>query len=486
MKDDAIAGLVLTMIAILLTWLVVHLIKNKLNNPESTTQWGGIAAAAFFALIFILFSGVTWFGHFIQSRSIEIDADFVGVKPDTIFIKQDGEKIYQWRLECRGNDPISGRQLTLKSEPFEGTDLYYNRNKIKVSVYPDKAETFYTVDLSYITTNQGSGIKLITDKLLQETDLNYKLSQEKKQIYEKDQELRRDKARGLTVLLNRIVFSGTILLILIALGAGGWFYFRHRATQNRIQEFIASTEQLMQSKGWNFSFQPYDRPWDGVIGMFKKESEVRYPEGIAEVKGNTNGTKWTLEITTKRESNRGYYRSPQDYWLKNSSYSRLTIPTNLYKDDTFLAFIEIPNSFPDKIKSALGQSQAVVEQHYFAEIIAEADRDILHEYIYVLFDPYQYKSALHRSNQTQRWGEQYSNTLLLTINNAPNTITQVINQKVKADLKEIGKSEKGGYGILISRDSIMISTLSVILKPDDIQRMVDLGMMLKTEIDKKH
>lgn len=321
---------------------------------------------------------------------------------------------------------------------------------------------------------------------MKEAELNAKIKEAERQAYEKDQEQRREKGSGLTVLLNRIVLAGTVFLILIAIGAGSWFYFRNRATQNQTQEFVANTEKIMQTRGWSFSFQPYDRPWEGMGSMFKKEVKSSYPEGFVEIKGNANETRWTLEMTVKRESTRGYFRSPQDFWLKNSSYSRLTIPTKKYNDDAFVALIEIPKSFPDKLKSALALQQVVVEKNYFADITAEADRDILHEYIYVLFDPYQYKSALHRSNQTQRWGEQYSNTLLLTISNAPNTITQVISEKVKADLKEIGKSEKGGCGILISRESIMISTLSVSLKPDDIQRMVDLGMMLKTEIDKKH
>jgi len=483
MNSEVTISISMTVIAILITWLAVYLINKKLNNPDSSTEWSGLIVVAVIALIFVLLAGSWWFTLFIQSKSIEIDTDFVAVKPDTIIVKQAGVKIYKWKLECRWNDPISGKQITFKSEPFEGTDVYYNRSKIKVSVYPDKAETFYTVDLSFITTNQGSGIKLITEQLLQEADLDYKSNQEKKQIYEKDQELRREDGRGLTVLINRIVLAGTILLIFIALGIGGWFYFRHRAMQNRIQGFTVSTEQLMQSKGWNFSFQPYDRPWDGVIGMLRKQQEAPYPEGFAEIKGNTNGVQWTLEITTKLESNRGYYQSPLDYWLKNSSFSRLTIHSQLYQGDAFLAFIEIPKSFPDSVKSALGQSKAIIEQHYFAQITTEADRDILHGYIYVLFDPYQYKNALHKSNQTHRWGEYFSNTLFLTITNEPDRI-QITNQKVKADLLEVGKSEKGGYGILISNDGIMVSTLNASLKPDEIQAMVDLGLLLKTEIEK--
>ncbi|NJN42819.1 MAG: hypothetical protein HC811_11895 [Flammeovirgaceae bacterium] len=468
LTSDAMGGIIFTIIAGLLVWLVIYLVNRKLNNPDVGTEWGGIGVIAFFALIFVFFSGAIWFGLFIESKSIDIDADFVRVTPDTVTLDQAGAKIYKWKLECRWNDPISGRQITFKSEPFEGTDVYYNRSKIKVSVYPDKPETFYTVDLSFITSNQQSGIKLISEKLLAEADQDAVIKQERKEAYEKDQELRREKSKGLAVLLNRIVFVGTMLLIFVAFIVGGWFYFRHRASQTRIQEFTASTEQLMQSKGWNFSFQPYDRPWDGVIGMLRKQEEAPYPEGFAEIKGNTNGTQWTLEITTKRESNRGYYRSPQDYWLKNSSFSRLTINSQLYQSDTFLALIEIPKSFPDKVRSALGQTQAIAEQHYFAEITDVADRDILHEYIYVLFDPFRYKSALHKSNQTHRWGEHFSNTLFLTITNKPEGI-QITNQKIRTDLLEIGNSEKGGYGMLISRDGIMITTLKASLKPDEIQ-----------------
>lgn len=481
MNSQAIGRYIITVIAGLLVWLVIYLVKRKLNNPDLGAEWGGIGVSAFFALLFVIFTVTAWFGLYIESKSIDIDADFVGVMPDTVTLDQTGEKIYKWKLECRWNDPISGKQVTFKSEPFEGTDLYYNRSKIKVSVYPDKAETFYTVDLSYITTNQGSGTKLITEQLLQQADLNYKLNQEKKQIYEKDQALRRGKSRGLTVLFNRLMFVGTVLLIVVGLIIGGWFYFRHRATQNRIQEFIASTEQLMQSKGWSFSFQPYDRPWEGVAGMLKKEPEAGYPEGFVEINGKTQNTAWALEVSINHPSRRGYYRSTQDYWLRNSSCTRLTIPTQGYQDDTLIALIEIPKFFPDKVKSTLAQSYSVVDDKLLVDLASADDQDLIQTYIYRLFNQ---GDAFSRSLITNRSGEYNVNTLFLTITNIPNQTDQIFHQKVKTDLKEIGKSEKGGYGILILNDRIIICVLNAFLKPDEIQAMLDLGMMLKTEISK--
>jgi len=481
-NSQAIGRYIITVIAGLLVWLVIYLIKRKLNNPDFGTEWGGIGVSAFFALLFVIFSVTAWFGLYIESKSIDIDADFVGVIPDTVTLDQTGGKIYKWKLECRWNDPISGRQITFKSEPFEGTDLYYNRSKIKVSVYPDKPETFYTVDLSFITTNQTSGIKLITEKLLAAADQDAATKQERKKAYDKDQEIRREKGRGLTVLFNRLMFAGTVLLIVVGLIIGGWLYFRHRATQNRILEFTASTTQLMQSRGWSFSFQPYDRPWEGVAGMLRKEPEVIYPEGFVEIKGKTQNTAWTLAVSINRPSRRGYYRSTQDYWLRNSSCTRLTIPTQAYQDDAFLAFMEVPKFFPDNIRSTLAQSYNAVDHKFLGDFTSADDQELIHTYVYRLFDKFNH--ALYEPAVTHRSGEHYADTFFLTITNIPNQADQTINQKVRADLIKIGKSEKGGYGILLSRDGIVVSTLHPLLKPDDIQAMIDLGMMLRTEINK--
>ena len=484
LTSDAMGGFIFAVIAGLLVWLIVYLVKRKLNNPDIGPEWGGIGLIAFFALLFVFFSGSIWFGLLIESKSIDIDANFLSVKSDTVITRSDGNRIYAWKLECQWNDPQTGRQITFTSEPFEGADLYYNRNKIKVSVYPDKPETFHTVDLSFITIRSGSGIKLISENLLSEADRDAKVKQERKQAYEKDQGLKREQGRGLTVLLNRIMLAGTALLIFAALIIGGWLYLRHSASQNKVQEFVQPTEIIMQEKGWSFSFQPYDQqPWEGVRRMLRKETNTPYPYGLAEINGTSNKTEWKLKVSINRELRR-YYRSPQEYWLMTTDATRLTIPiaSHAHQQDAFFILIEIPHFFPENIKIKLAESFTTVDKNYLADLPVDDDQALVHLYIQRLFDDFE--KVLYKSNETHRSGEFNLRTRWLTITNNPKQADQILNQNVKDDLKKISKSEKGGYGILISNDAITISTLSATLNPNDIQTMVNLGIMLKAETEK--
>lgn len=92
MKSDVSISISFTAIAILITWLAVYLINKKLNTPGSSTEWSGLIVVAVIALIFVLLAGSWWFTLFVQSKSADIDADFVAVKPDTFIVKQSGEK----------------------------------------------------------------------------------------------------------------------------------------------------------------------------------------------------------------------------------------------------------------------------------------------------------------------------------------------------------------------------------------------------------
>lgn len=482
MNQQSIARYAFTIIAGLLVWLIIYLVRRKLDNPDFGLAWGGIAFIGFFALLFIFFSGASWVGLYLKSETIDIDATFDAVKSDTIIVTEDGSRIYKWKLQCYWNDPKTGRRVNFTSDIFEGTELFYNRSKIKVSVYPDKPETFYTVDLTYLTSTQQPGITLVNKDLIGEADRNYRVKIEKRQTYESDQQRRREESRGLSVLLNRLVAAVTLLLVLLGLILGARIYWQNRTSKNKIRDFENTTKEIMQRKGWNFSFEPNELPPKSLLNFLQRPPDTPYPFGFAYVTGIIDNDSWKLTVTINPTSAKRYNQSHQEHLLRNSDYSHLVIPLQSFSDNAFFALMDIPAFFPEDLKSKLSQTQITEETKFLTNIPSDTHKTIFGLYMQQLFE--KLNGRIYRTKQTHRSGDFYSNRQWVTITSDADLIAFFTNSSLKDQLIRIGQSEKGGYGISVSSDGIMISTMQTVLNPDEIQAMVDLGRMIKTNIKK--
>jgi len=158
--------LLFSLLAIILSGLAIVFIGAKLNNPESSTEWGGLIALALLAFIFLAVVSGGWRALWLKSNSINVEADFVRVTTPELSVGATGKVTYKWKIECEWNDPKTGKKIMFTSEPFEGGETWYNRNKIQVLVYLKKPEAFYTIDLTFISSINQSGIVLVDEKTM--------------------------------------------------------------------------------------------------------------------------------------------------------------------------------------------------------------------------------------------------------------------------------------------------------------------------------
>jgi hypothetical protein len=284
-------------------------------------------------------------------------------------------------------------------------------------------------------------------------------------------------------MLNRIVFVGSAILILIGLGIGGWSYLYYRAAQNRIEEFTNTTTKQFQKKGWTFTFQPYPYVWGGLMSLIKEPIVGKFPFGGYEIKGNSQNQPWTIDgLNVDPSQQRGYYRSTVEKWALNSSYTRLVLPINIKLASGFYFWMQVPPSFSTSIKSILLQPRGSNHEGYLDDLQSIDDRQLLLNYMGRLFD--QSTSIMRTSSEINRLGERENKQQYVTLVGDQFPASTVSNA-IKSSFQTIANPEMGGYGILITPDKIIVTTLNEIAEPHQIQTMIDIGLAMKVEIESK-
>jgi hypothetical protein len=491
-KESTLVGqLIITTVAGLLVWLVVFQLNEQLRDSGSPSMsWDGIIVVGIIALIFSLLSLVGWFGSVIELLSIDVDAEFVSVTNAERTVSEDGKVKYKWKLECKWNDPRTGRQVIFTSGPFEGEVVFYNRSKIKVSVLLQKPKAFYAVDMSFISTTDQTGIPLVDCTLLSQVEaaeVLFKEEEGKRKQFQKNKayppSLKKFEPMVDLLVKNNRLFEWGIRLapVFLLLIVGLWWYVSEELETYRITSFEKSMMGKIGNRPWTFELNS-----GADVEVEINGEQLELPSGHWLFSGQTKSVQWVVDThinprVGKKVNYQGFTPSDEQRRLDVTHSTRWNSDEKYLADGEVLLVAEIPSTFPIELKEKLRTSVLVADSTSFMQdLVLEPDVGLLSVYFNELMQS-DYSVLFEKKNMNRYVHEGKDNFYLIVTNNRK-LADQLLTSYFLTDFDNWKTSTGGNVAILATQEKLLVVTLAPLTEPEQIETMVNFCVAVSEKL----